>query len=113
MTLNSSHVTDHPDAHPGPHVLVTVSDTGEGMSAATMERLFEPFFSMKPVNQGTGLGLAIVHGIVQNAGGHIEVESEQGKGSRFQLYFPAVVRGDSRTSVERRTLEDRRTSQGS
>ncbi len=106
VTLNSAHVSDHPDAHPGPHVVVTVSDTGEGMSKATMERLFEPFFSMKPVNQGAGLGLAIVHGIVQNAGGHIEVESERGKGSRFQLYFPAVMGGEDHVKVERRMLKD-------
>ena len=113
VTLNSSHVVDHPDAYPGPHVVVTVSDTGEGMSGSTLERLFEPFFSMKPVNQGTGLGLAIVHGIVQNAGGHINVESEEGKGSRFRLYFPAVKGRPNHGTVERRVQKDRREDRDS
>jgi len=84
-------MADHPEARPGKYVLVSVTDNGEGMSKATLERLFEPFFSMKPVNKGSGLGLAIVHGIVQNAGGHIEVQSELGQGSQFRLYFPAIA----------------------
>lgn len=69
-------------------VCLSVADTGCGMDEATMQRIFEPFFTTKAVGQGTGLGLSIVHGIVTSHGGHIEVKSAPGKGTRFDLYFP-------------------------
>jgi PAS domain S-box-containing protein len=69
-------------------VCLSVADTGSGMDEATLQRIFEPFFTTKAVGQGTGLGLSIVHGIVTSHGGHIEVKSVPGKGTRFDLYFP-------------------------
>jgi signal transduction histidine kinase len=71
-------------------VLVDVSDTGSGIPSENLERIFDPFFTTKAVGVGTGLGLAICHRIVNELGGHITVESELGKGSRFRLSLPAV-----------------------
>ncbi|HVV85904.1 MAG TPA: HAMP domain-containing sensor histidine kinase, partial [Kofleriaceae bacterium] len=68
--------------------VIDVVDDGRGMEAAVRERIFEPFFTTKDVGQGTGLGLSVVHGIVQDHGGWVEVDSTVGKGSRFSVYLP-------------------------
>ena len=70
------------------HVGLIVSDTGVGMDAETRSRAFDPFFTRKQVDEGTGLGLSIIYGIVVQAGGHVRVLSEPGKGARFELYWP-------------------------
>jgi PAS domain S-box-containing protein len=75
----------------GPFVRITVSDTGHGMTAAVLERIFEPFFSTKPRDRGSGLGLAVVYGIIRQHGGHISARSEPGRGTEFVVLLPCAT----------------------
>ncbi len=78
------------EAKEGPYVVITVSDTGCGMSKDVLERIFEPFFTTKEQGKGTGLGLSTVIGIMKNHGGFVSVESKVGEGSKFRVYLPAI-----------------------
>jgi PAS domain S-box-containing protein len=85
---DESHAQLHPQARPGPHVLLAVSDTGVGMDEETRRHIFEPFFTTKEVGQGTGLGLSMIQGIVEQSGGFIEVTSQPACGTTLRVYLP-------------------------
>jgi two-component system cell cycle sensor histidine kinase/response regulator CckA len=87
VSSNEALALELPD---GRYVRFTISDTGKGMDAETLQRLFDPFFTTKPVGEGTGLGLAVVHGIVKSHRGVIHVTSSPGAGAAFEIYLPAA-----------------------
>lgn len=93
ITLDAASCEMHARLKFGTYVRLTVTDTGTGMDASTLERIFEPYFTTKPQEEGTGLGLAVVHGIVHGCGGEINVASEPGGGTRFEVLLPALVAG--------------------
>ena len=87
--IDEAYLQMHPEATQGPHVKVTVADTGTGISPEIQKRIFEPFFTTKPKNQGTGLGLAAVLNIVKSHDGFIDLQTSVGHGSQFHVYLPA------------------------
>ncbi len=88
----------------GSYVQMTVKDSGPGMEPATLERVFEPYFTTKEIGDGTGMGLAMVHGIVQSLDGAIVVDSTIGKGSSFQIYLPSIKKAPVESSSIKKDL---------
>lgn len=89
IRLDQDYCRNHPEVVSGNYAMISVSDTGTGIPGASMEHIFEPFYTTKAV--GTGLGLSIVYGIVKQCGGHITIASTVGVGSNFKVYFPCVA----------------------
>lgn len=88
--IDANYEQMHPDAKAGPYIVLTVSDTGTGITPEVLTNIFEPFFTTKEVNKGTGLGLSTVASIVKSYNGFINVQSQVGQGTQFKIYLPAL-----------------------
>jgi PAS domain S-box-containing protein len=108
FTADEHYAAYHPGVDAGRHMRLRVTDTGTGMSQATIDRAFEPFFTTKPKGQGTGLGLATIYGIITQAGGHAQITSEVGAGTTFTASFPVTEQAadeQARTAPAARDLD--------
>ena len=91
VDIQDGGISNLPDLPPGPYVHLTISDTGPGIESGILGRIFDPYFTTKEKGEGTGLGLSVVHGIAQSLKGAVEVESDPGKGTEFNVYLPRVI----------------------
>ena len=108
ITVDEDHYSGYTEGIPGDYVMMIISDTGAGFSREVYEHIFEPFFTTKGAGKGTGLGLAMVYGIIRQNNGHVSVESEQGRGALFRIFFPR----DHGTVIKDETLDDDSSYEG-
>jgi two-component system cell cycle sensor histidine kinase/response regulator CckA len=106
ISLDEAYCKQHLDAVPGEYVCLSITDTGHGMDAAVLSRIFDPFYTTKEVGQGTGLGLSIVYGIVSGHGGHLTCYSEPEAGTTFRIYLPVAAGTPLRRERKGEGLED-------
>jgi CheY-like chemotaxis protein len=85
--LDAAYARLHDNVEVGDYVVISVSDTGAGMSPAVVAKAFDPFFTTKPIGQGTGLGLSMIYGFVKQSGGHVRIHSEEGRGTTVKLFL--------------------------
>jgi two-component system cell cycle sensor histidine kinase/response regulator CckA len=97
--LDQAYGNQYPEANPGPHVAISVADTGSGIPAEQLDRIFDPFFTTKEQGKGTGLGLSTARGIVKSHGGFINVYSKPGEETRFVIYLPALTAAEAESAV--------------
>jgi PAS domain S-box-containing protein len=109
--VDATYASGRPNLKPGNYARLAVSDTGTGMDQATLERVFEPFFSTKPKGHGTGLGLATVYGIVASAGGSVDIYSEVGLGSTVSVLLPATD-AEAAPAADPGSLDDEQRGHG-
>lgn len=99
VEVGAGSLPKHPNAKPGPHVCFSVHDSGTGIAPEHVEKIFDPFFTTKAPGKGTGLGLSTVMGIVKSHGGFVQLDTEVGRGSRFDIYIPAHLEDASPEST--------------
>jgi len=109
VILDKEYARQHPSAVSGPFIMLSFSDTGQGIDKSVLPKIFEPFFTTKEPGKGTGLGLATVYGIVKQSNGNIWVYSELGLGTNFKIYFPRVDLSETPTPPESQTASRRGT----
>ena len=97
--LDDGYAATHSEVVAGDYVLLSVSDTGTGMTADVISMAFEPFFTTKPLGRGTGLGLSMVYGFVKQSGGHVAIHSEPGHGCSVKVYLPRFIRPETQAAI--------------
>ncbi|MBI1216369.1 MAG: response regulator [Alphaproteobacteria bacterium] len=91
IAVDGEYASSHGEIAPGDYVLVSLSDSGTGMPEGVRQRIFEPFYTTKAAGEGTGLGLSMVYGFIQQSGGYVHVQSEEGHGTTFRIFLPRYI----------------------